>query len=230
MTREHWREVSDLLFQLEFCADHDGYMSIDQAKARVLVDEIHQLRLGRNVTVELSSGRTVDRVPPVPDREGMQFEDRDGSVWTWMPWMDLPDEQRRLSGGHNQLVREVDGGEDEILPWVDVWRERGPLWLLPQIPSTGQVVLRTQVIVNGRRAEASAMVDEFYWGHYGQDFYDHMKADLRRKLVDAIVAELDPPVSVQRQPKWIRKWESQMRDRFVPPGPGPMPPTSQAER
>ena len=216
MTREHWREVADLMSQLEFCADHDGFMSIDQAKARILVDEIHQLRLGRNVTVELSSG-SVDRVPPPPDRDGMQFEDRDGNVWTWTRWTDLPNEQRRASGGHNQLVREVDGDDDEILPWVDAWREHGPLWLLLDVAATGQLVLRTQMVVNGRRCQIQAAVDEFYWGHYGQDFHDHMKADLRRKLADAIVAELDPPVSVQRKPKWIRKWETDMRNRYVPP-------------
>lgn len=215
--REHWREVVDVLSQLEFCADHDGYMPIDQKKARVLVDEIHQLRLGRNVTVELSGGRTVDRVPPVPDREGMQFEDREGNVWTWTRWTELPDEQRRESGSHNLLVREVDGAEDEILPWVDAWHEHGPLWLLPDTAATGQLVLRTQMVVNGRRCQVQAAVDEFYWEHYGADFYAHMKADLRRQLVTAIVEELDPPVSVQRKPKWIRKWEAQRRDRYVPP-------------
>lgn len=227
--REHWREVADVLSQLEFCADHDGFMSIDQAKARVLVDEIYQLRLGRNVTVELSSGKTVDRVPPVPDREGMQFEDRDGNVWTWVRWTELPDEQRRASGGHNLLVREVDGDDDEALPWVNAWREHGPLWLLPDVAATGQLVMRTQVVVNGRRYQIQAVVDELYWEHYGSDYWEHLKADLRRKLVDGIVAELNPPVSVQRKPKWIRKWESDLRNRYVPP-PGPAVPTPEEAR
>lgn len=226
---EHWRAVSDMLAQLEFCADHDGYMPIDQAKARILVDEIHQLRLGRNVTVELPSDRTIDRVPPVPDREGMQFEDREGNVWTWTRWSELPDEPRRNSGGHNQLVRETADGGDEILPWVDAWREHGPLWLLPDVAATGQLALRAQMVVNGRRYQVRVAVDEFYWEHYGQDFHEHMKADLRRKLVDGIVAELDPQVSVQRKPKRLRKWEADLQSRYVPPSPGPVSPAAEGE-
>lgn len=211
----HWEDIALLMGTLEDCAAGEKpVISLNSRHAQTLLDEIYQLRLGRNVTIELSGGRTHATVPPAPDREGQQFEDRDGSVWTWASFSQHPG---AWSGPPAQLVREVDGGEDEILPWADAWREHGPLWLLPNVAATGQLVLRTQMVVNGRRWQVRAAVDEFYWDHYGGDYWSHMKADLRRRLVDAIAAELDPPVSVQRKPKWIRKREAQQRDRYVPP-------------
>jgi len=59
------------------------------------------------------------------------------------------------------------------------------------------------------------------WEHYGADFHAHMKAEVRRRLVNGIIEELDPQVSVQRQPKWIREQEARLRERYILPGAAP---------
>jgi hypothetical protein len=216
---EHWTSSLNLLMQLEDCADNGGFMTLSQQQAQILRDQIHLLRAGQNIQIDTSDRRGVTKPPPEPDRDGQQFEDRDGSVWTWTPWTHMAGiEDRNASGGHNMLIREVDGGDDEICSWSQAWIEHGPLWVLPQVHAAGQVVLRSQMVVNGRRCQVQAGVDEAYWEHYGDGIHKHMKADVRRRLVEGIVEDLDPQVSVQRQPKWIREQEARLRERYMPPG------------
>jgi hypothetical protein len=216
---ERWTNSLHLLMQLEDCADNGGFMTLNQQQAQILRDQIHLLRAGRNIQVNTTDRPGATIPPPEPDRDGQQFEDRDGSVWTWTPWTHMASiEDRNAFGGHNVLIREADDGDDEICSWPQAWIEHGPLWPLPQVRAAGQVVLRSQLVVNGRRYQVQAAADEFYWEHYGSDFHKHMKADVRRRLVAGLVEELGPQVSVQRRPKWIREQEARFRERYMPPG------------
>lgn len=64
----------------------------------------------------------------------------------------------------------------------------------------GGVLLRSQITVNGRRLTMQAEADAYAWDSYGPDFHEHLKAELRRRLIEEIVTELDPEVNVERSP------------------------------
>lgn len=62
-------------------------------------------------------------------------------------------------------------------------------------PNPDQVVLRATVEINGRRLQATTTANVHHW-HENPQYQEHMKADLRRTLAEAIVKDLAPEVTV----------------------------------
>lgn len=154
---------------------------------------------------------------PEPDRDGQQLVDRRGRVWTWTPhWrLEHPDSSARPW----HLVREADDGTVVAESWAYVCTGDGPLRSLPDVPP-GYVVLRCEAVVNGRRGHAQEAVLEQSWELYGAEFQAALRARMQHRLAEALVKELDPPVSVQRAPLWVRQAEAGMLGRFPPSEPG----------
>lgn len=211
--------LDSILDQLEQCAGREGSATIlDAHQAQLLLEEIYTLRMGPGVSLDLPDGRSIPLVPERPDRDGQQFADREGHVWTWTPWDRLTNPADvRASRGFNMMVREEDGAADVALTWEQTWFDHGPLWRLSNLDAFAQVVLRCETVIQGRRVEARSMVDEFMWEAYPSEAHEWMKADLLRRLAEGIVEKLNPKVTVQRQPRWIREWEKQRGPRFAPP-------------
>lgn len=70
----------------------------------------------------------------------------------------------------------------------------------------GGVTLRTQITVNGRRLSMYAQADAFAWDTHGPEFHEYLKMELRRRLIEAIVENLEPQVTVERYPVWNGGW------------------------
>lgn len=66
----------------------------------------------------------------------------------------------------------------------------------------GGVTLRTQITVNGRRLSMYAQADEYAWVEHGPEFQEYLKTELRRRLIEEIVANLEPQVTVERYRQW----------------------------
>lgn len=192
-----------LMRRLERCAAKDkGIAVLMQQEAQDLLSEIRWLQANLGFRIEQTEHADATFPPPEPTRPGQQFEGGAGTVWTWTGY---------------RLVRERDGEGDDVCAWQQAWALHGPLHPLPDLESFGKVALRAQLVVNGRRLQATAMADEFAWEMYPPEAHAHLKADVRRRLVEGIVAELDPPVVVQRAPRRVREWEKQASWRFMPP-------------
>lgn len=73
---------------------------------------------------------------------------------------------------------------------------------------SGKVVLRSRAVVNERPKQVQTEVDEFVWGMQGRGFHEQVMAELRHRLVEKIVEEMDPAVRIERYPM----------DSYAPPG------------
>jgi hypothetical protein len=210
---EHWYELKSAMTRLEDCANPDlgGRTIINAREAQALLDEIWQLRIGKNHSAEaVRNGWPAGSIPAAPAQEGEQFEDREGHVWTWTNFFRL-----RISGTvEDKLVRE-DGDELVILSWREAWEAHGPLWPIGSAAERYQTVLRVRLVVNGRMGVAQEAVDDEYWDRLGDNFHTSVKNDLLRRFGEHVVRQLDPPVSVQRAPRWIREHQAEERNGFV---------------